>query len=425
MQRFLVIVPLALAACLSKPDRPTGIDGRIDGDGPMQPDAATPFVVRRDIEVGDINGDGHDDLLRWGNVVEGRQPRVWVYYGSATGLSPTPNLTVDPSFDGTLAWYEVLDVSVDEVDPDVANFEVMVLVAEDRMMPDGDTPQQRALHVDIWSPFTNGTTSPLGRSQTIMNEQIGGLARAPTPAFVTRRHTASGPPEIVFGGLAVTYRLPDLSSSNLGPPEVVRCLDEGSTQLPNIQDLFPAANGSEDNLIAIDHGIAWISDGEAIGSPPPAYNGFDVPLTDSVRRAVRRRRSPADGSQLPGLVVAGGENSPFVQIVEDQGGGFPAAFALSVNPADPVDQVIGNVGGTGQIDVVTLDDNQLRIYKDLTLNGGTATPDMIVAGPNDLVGYNLLAIGNFSDASSGDEIYVLGPAVPPRCYVFTTAIEPC
>lgn len=411
-----IVLALAAAGCLSKPDRPSGVDARIDVDARPDAPLGPKFVYRRDAEVGDMDGDGFDDLVRWGDKSDGMDPRIWVFRGSPTGLSVTPDYELDTHLSPTAAWYEVLDVSVDDFDSDFQHPELVALVAEDDLPPNGNDPVGRQLHVDVWNPVGNGTTAPIGRSGTIQHDQLGGLARAPTPAFVLERTGTSGP-QIVFGGLDVAAQLVDVVAPNYGPPEQVDFQDDSGSSLPFVQDAFDSPGVPDENIVAADQGFAWASDGDPSGTFP-TYTGLSTVFDEGQRRRAVRA---ATGSN-PLLFAASGEGSPFLQIVQDNPGAGPDVFALTLLTEEPTDFAIGNVGGTGQTDVVVLDNDTLVAYTDLGLGGGTATPTNTILGPADFVGYNLLAIGNFSDADSGNEIYVLGNDVPARCIVLRTGV---
>lgn len=410
MRAFAIIaVVLAVAAapgCLSKPDRPSGIDARIDFDGAPDAPRFPAFTYRRDAEVGDIDNDGFEDLVRWGNITDdGQQPRVWVFRGGAAGLATMPGYEIDPRLSMTAAWYEVLDVSVDDYDPNFAHPELIVLVAEDRQVPNGNDPVGRDLHVDVWNPVSK-PAAPIGRSGTIQHDALGGLARASTPAFVLER-SGSTAPEIVFGGLDVGARLTDLTTTDFGLPEPIDFIDDTSgSSVDLVQDAFDTPGIPDENMLAADQGLAWSSDGEG-----PTYFGLSTPFVEGQRRRAVRS---ANGSN-PLVIAASGEGSLLLQIVRDNPGTGPDVFALSLLTEEPTDFAIGNVGGTGEIDVVTLDNDRLVAYADITLAGPIVTAKSTVIGPSDFIGYNLVVIGNFSDVTNGTEIYVLGDNVAPRC----------
>jgi hypothetical protein len=411
------VLALAAAGCLSKPDRPSGIDAQIEYDARPDAPLGPKFVYRRDAEVGDMDGDGFDDLIRWGDISDGMDPRIWVFRGSATGLSVTPDYEMDTHLSPNAAWYEVLDVSVDDYDTDFAHPELVALVAEDDLPPNGNDPVGRQLHVDVWNPVGNGTTAPIGRSGTIQHDALGGLARAPTPAFVLERDSAVTGAQIVFGGLDVAAQLVDLSSPVFGTPEQVDFQDDTGTSLPFVQDAFDSPGVPDENILAADQGVAWASDGDPSGAFP-TYTGLSTVFDEGQRRRAVRAATDSD----PLTIAASGEGSPFLQIVQANAGASPSVFALTLLTEEPTDFAIGNVGGTGEIDVVALDGDRLVAYTDLGLGGGTATPTNTILGPSDFVGYNLIAIGNFSDADSGNEIYVLGDDVPARCIVLRTGV---
>ena len=70
---------------------------------------AGAWMGRAATGAGDVNGDGYDDLLVGaeqydnGQVDEGR---VYLFYGSATGLSPTPNWSAESNVAGAKFGYQ-------------------------------------------------------------------------------------------------------------------------------------------------------------------------------------------------------------------------------------------------------------------------------------------------------------------------------
>ena len=99
-----------------------------------------------------------------------------------------------------------------------------------------------------------------------------------------------------------------------------------------------------------------------------------------------------------------------------------------LTPTSQVDDVaIADVGGAAALDAVALQSGTLGVYEDLELATDTATPADTIGDRDPLVGYDMLAVGNFH----GDgqlEIYVASDVMPElrlACFHLAAALDPC
>lgn len=419
MIRIILLTLPFVVACLDKPGRPSGgVDGPV-GDDDARVDAQLPDAVYRpQVAVGFVNGDGFEDLVRWGNLSPGEDPRIWVYFGGDAGAFSAPSLALNPTLNTGRAWYEVLSVTIDDVDPGAAGAELVALVAEDTMTPAGDVPRGRELHVVTFNP---ASTEPLGRSTVVTGFDVGGLASAPVPVYIVGRNTdATGGREIVFGELVQHWLLTDTTGFQLGTPSELQLFDDGGATLANVQNMFDVQDAGIEHLIGVTHTEAWSSD--VTYTAPNALEGTVATFTSGGRRRIRVLQEPEF------MAAATLDQTDQVEIIEDVGANAaPDLSLLTLDGGDPLDHAFGHVGGTSSPDLLTLLDGELKIYRDLMLGGGLATPVMVFASPLSFDGYNLLAIGNFHGIGA-NEIYVLGDgALPPRCMTMTssTTVEPC
>jgi hypothetical protein len=99
-----------------------------------------------------------------------------------------------------------------------------------------------------------------------------------------------------------------------------------------------------------------------------------------------------------------------------------------LTPTSQVDDVaIADLGGGSALDVVALQSGTLGVYEDLELANDTATPAHTIGDRDPLVGYDMLAVGNFH----GDgqlEIYVssdVHPELRLECFHLDASLDPC
>jgi hypothetical protein len=427
---LLLSIP-ALAACLSKPgppastDAPSDVDARVDA--PPIPDEA---VFRRyAVTVADVDGDGYDDVIRWGNATEGASPRVWIWLGTDVPGLGAPHITLDPTFDTGKAWYEVLDVAVDDVVDASGGREVIILTAEDGMRPQGTTPQQRQVIATIFPSPIVGDNVPRVRTAPIDGD-IGGLATAPEPQYIVGRTMDSGTDvELVFGGLYALWHVDALENTgSLGAPVPTDALiSPGDDDLTAIQDMFAApifGVANVEQLVGIGAAFAWHDDGDAGAGP---FTGPGQDLGDGGGGPRGASEYLADSGDWFAVASLGGSN--IARVVTANDAAEPEVYRLNLITGDPTAIAMGDLNDNGLSDVVVLANSQLRVYRDLALNeaAATATPAMAIAGDSGLDGYDTLAVGRFDEAD-GDEIYVLGPTgTAARCYALSTptALTPC
>jgi hypothetical protein len=402
---------LGLAACLSEPGRPGG------GGDDTGPTPSTTNRLHHHVAVGDINGDGVEDLLLWGHddsAGDGK-PTLFVYYGGSD-LFTTPAQTIDLTIAAPIAdtdnmpvkWYEPLDAYIsDRTPPDV-----IVATAQDTSLP-VPVPFER-WHYMTRLTYGSGGLSIAAHTGSPPQRMMGGYVDSDEPVFARVRVNA-GAEEILWGDdlsiftetadFPLNDRAGELAGSNLDPYLTSRVLpvEQGMFVLPG--------TGAQQDLLDVAANYAF----RTSGSDGP-LNGLtltdDQPIRDADHHLVRGRLDAHTGVTATVATDVGdqyftittiGSDAPSVSYLLATG----TATGSNGRSKNATDLAIGNLAGSaGELDVVTIDGGALRAYLGLTFAGSDASARTTVE--TDALGsaYDLLALGAFQPGA-GLEIYVI------------------
>ncbi|MBP9203708.1 MAG: hypothetical protein KBG28_07085 [Kofleriaceae bacterium] len=412
--------------CLSKPDRPLVQDGGgIDAAGPGPdanpcPGGGTPFaadlVLRRNQALGDLGGDGRDDVVLWGrgNSGSGRGVAV-VVPGSQMDLSCAPIQLEFP------ADVEPLDVRI--VNLNLAGPPDLVMFGRDTSPSPVAYRVIAYLDLDLSSPGTPVTTQiPLA----FFPSQLGGVLTNPLPVVVTT-WSSSTYAELVIGGLDAAYgRIPfELAEGTFGAI-AARDLTEGAGGISNVQDLTGMSTGNPKLLVATTQSTVYRMRGSADGAILAAVSPGSVDLTQQDRRSVRWLREPVGADLNLGITAAGtvALDGFDLIIVPDAAGMAPSV----VHASDPSlsgytvrDYALGHVDADNQVDAIlvvqSLTTVELRVYLDVPMSGTPLlTPLKTVVGQSP----SIVAVGDFDGATTSPDTIRLFSTTPgmaaPACY---------
>lgn len=408
MAAVRILIAIVLAGCLSEPSRPHGIGP------PIEPGS----VLRRELVVGDVDGDGYDDIVTFGNEgAPGTNPTVFVYFGGETLENPDVRLDLwidDPSAPFAGEWFEVLAVSLYTA-PDGSERGLGVLTAQDA----GDGT--RLVYLSYVQAKHRGFAARVRNGPRFSG--IGGFADRPAPIFVAVRDPLHVPPLREYAG---GDDGPFVCGGPLEP--TTPCSQDGLWDVSQyegvrhyMQHVFvlpPAPGAQSEDLLLLTTARAY-----RIGSDGPMYaptgSGALLPGNVDANRIARGGRvgdhfyAIADDSLAIGTL-------PLVDVPP---GGDPIAYSLTSNSGlRPTEIAIGDADGNATVDVVTLEGQAIAIYRDLALDP-TGSQYTLIAPRISLDNYDLLAIGNFH-GDARREIYAFDssdPTQPPRCFRLTGA----
>ncbi len=413
MRRLTLAV--VLAGCLSEPPRP-------HGDGPP---IAAGSVLRAELAVGDLDGDGYDDIVAWGNEsMRGQNPTLFVYWGGEQLENPDVrvDLTIDdPSASGTPVWFEVLTASI-SISSD-GDRGVVVLTGQDTA-PESRPVNPPRLVYTMYVPAGHRSLGAPTRSSA-RAEEIGGYTDLPAPVVALAHDPVQPPPlrELVAGDDTPWVFAGPPTSSSVGSATGYWDLDQ--FEMPHfMQHVFvlPPEGPSED-LLLITGGRAY----RVVGTGPMfemADGGVALAGSPNSNRTVR-------GAQLANHFYAVATDQFMagqLAIVDVPPGADPVSYGMVVQSSiTPTDATIGDADGNSTVDVVTIEGQALSVYEDLGLDPTMSTFKLV--SPRMSVGdYDLIAVGNFQ-GDARREIYVLSstnPSEPPMCFrVDGNALDPC
>jgi hypothetical protein len=403
---------LALAGCLSEPSRPHGIG----------PPVAPGSVLRRELVAGDVDGDGYDDIVVWGNEsAPGTNPTVFVYFGGETLENPDVRLdltTDDPDAPFRAARFEVLAVSLYTAS-DGSERGLGVLSAQD-----SDTGT-RSLYLSYYQAEHRGFAARVRNGVRL--GAIGGFADRPAPVFVSVRDPVNVPPLREY---AAGDDTPFVCGGPLEPSDP--CSQAGYWNIEQyegvqhyMQHVFvlpPEAGAQSESLLLVTRARAY-----RIGSDGPIYEPTSAGAMFSDGPQDRNVRGGRVGDHFYAITDAANASGT-LSIVDVPAGGEPIAYALSSKSGlQPTEIAIGDVDGNATVDVVTLEGQALALYRDVALDPSNSQYTLI-SPRTSFDNYDLLAIGNFH-GDARREIYALDsgdPTQPPRCFRLTGAtLAPC
>jgi hypothetical protein len=394
---------LALATgCLAEPERPHGLG----------PPIAAGSVIRHHVAVGDLNGDGYDDLVTYGNEgAPGTNPTAFVYFGGEILQNPDLRaslalVSADPGAPPTV-WYEALDGSI-YASADGADHGIVIASGQDAVLPGQPNAPARAVFFH-YLPIVGRAFGEAQRSSGELDFGDGGYAPDESGFDMFERDTRSSLParEIMYGRNVIkTMAAPidiasrdEASGWSLDAGEVISSLM-----------VLPPQNQSEDLLVVTDRAaLRTTNDGI-----PEFTTGPHVGLSDGTGSA-RIARGRAQGDHF--YAVANSNLDPDLILLDVAGAADPVVYRLvGVGPTEDV--AIADVGGDSALDVVVLDSSTLGVYRDVALADGHAVAAAMFGSRDALPGYDAIAVGNFH----GDdrlEIYVINTAdaaQPIYCY---------
>ena len=400
-----------MTACLGKPERPSGSNPGEDGGGPGGADAGyipnSGFLLRRQVAVGNLDGDSYDDAVFWGNAgagvdEQGQRPVIRIYWGDFNGLTAEPD--IDMRFDADRPWYEVLDVQVELADS------LVFLTAEDLAERDSPPPHVRRIRSGFITAAGKYLEEPVFRSQDDL--VVSGYVDQPAPAFIESREKTYGEEtRLVFGfsdfeGLW----MPTLGDEErLEPAESTAFLwDEDA---PVIQEAFTVDDGAdtEDMVVVTRAGV-----GRTAGDASAGQSIVQRPLDADCTRVVRAR---AEYGTFYGVATC--EGAPGATLVTALNAGMaPEFYPVELSGASsPTDIDIIDVSGDPlSPEIIALEEGALVVYGDLSIGPPVSFAwDVSTA----VDGFDLLAIGRFYGNPGARQIYLFSstdPARTPKCF---------
>ncbi len=426
-----VVLVLTLAGCLSEPAPPHGEGAQI----------APNSILRQDLAVGDLDGDGFDDIVTWGNEGgPGIAPTVFVYWGGESLENPDVRLdqTVDDQTVGVppVAWYEVLGGSI-SISSDGSDRSITTLTGQDAAP---EPPDQRVATRYVYMHSFPATHHAIGAGSTSGGRDlgIGGYADAPGPVFAVAHDPIMTPPlkELVAGNdIVFTYAAPltpDSPGSQEGAWGALPDTDPADAADGNTQNVFvlpPSGPDSGEPLLLVTDRHAYTVSGDGPVFPLDTPGASLSPNTSSGTHRVVRAASVGDHFYAAGTNELSAGDLVFVDVPL---GGQPAAyFGQDASGQTPTDLTIGDVDGNASPDLVTLEGEGLSVYEDLGFDNGDPdnTTFTLISSRTELAGYGIIAIGNFQ-GDARREIYVFSNtdpgANPPRCFrLVGNALDPC
>ena len=395
----LKLVPLLFAGCFSEPARPHGLGAPI----------AANTVIRHKALVGDLNNDGYDDLVLFGD--EGgpnANATLFVYFGGESLENPDVRIRVFDEEDAGSS-YDILDASISISADGTSRGIVASLRAQN--------PNEQ-----IVSPYFIPFTGRIPGTATT-GHKIGAVLPSDAPesggqSSVFRDTKASLPAhEVILGGNVIYHEGAPLDPSL--PAQTISFAVPPQEELRELILLPPT--GDYEDILFIGTSLACRTTGDLDANL--VYQVGQCADIEQDMKRVARGRLAADGH----FYAATTRSVEFpVPILDLPPTGDPIYYALTPT-SPPSDVAIADVGGGAQIDLVVMQNSTLGVYQDLALADGTATPSTTVGLRDVLDTYDTLAIGNFhGDAKL--EVYVLSDTVansPLRCFHLDAAIDPC
>jgi hypothetical protein len=387
----------AAAGCLGEPPRPHGIG----------PPIAEGSVLRHATVVGDVNGDGYDDLAIWGNEgAPGQNPTLFVYFGGE--ILQNPDLRADLTIDigEMIVWREAVAGSI-YVSADGTVRGIPMLVGQDDELP--TAPAYTRFLSAAFYPIVGRQFGERQITTEAFGRNVGGYAPEESNAFALERDTVASLParQLLIGSPpnSWAYAAPLSASSQNSDMDV--SLPEPNALFADMVEL--PANGNSEDMLVLSWDHAYRTRGDAV---PMFATGVAAPLV-SYRPTMIRGRARGDHF----FAVARDPIANQATIIDVAGATDPQTFKLTTGSLLD-DAGIADVGGDDRIDVVALESGTLGVHRDITLDGPTVTATEAFGSRDALVDYDLLAVGNFhGDARL--EIYVLSALKPwqdPLCY---------
>lgn len=391
-----------LAGCLSEPERP-------HGDGP--PIAAGSILRHRSV-VGDLNADGYDDLVLFGNEgAPGAAPTVFVWFGGETLLNPDVRLDLtvaDPPGEDPTRWYEALAASI-YVSPDGKTRGIAIASAQDPQVMQPDGPSNRFIYMQ-YVPFDGRHAQPREVDPDRAQTETGGFAPDAPSDFVIVRDTARSFParQLLFGNA-------DLWSFNV-PLEAGAFSNRSSFTVPDspfyIQDgLALPWNGASQDLLVTTVSNAYRTTGDpdpdlAVGTGAPLAGGGND------RRHLDGRPR---GDHF--FAVDHTDRNNAITVIDVPPSGPPVTHGFD-GARRVEDLAIGDLGGGDEIDLAAITSGTVGVFRDIHLMGDATAATDVLGSREVLSGYDLVAVGNFH-GSAQLEIYAISstsPAQPLRCF---------
>jgi hypothetical protein len=414
--KYVALVVLA-AGCFSEPDRPHGVGLPI----------VAGSIVRHKAVVGDLNNDGYDDLVLFGNdVALDTHPTLFVYFGGESLENPDLRIDVSVTPDDAAAvpqTFDVIDASF------VASTDgtrgIAVMTAEE--VDTNGAPAGLVVYPEF-VPFDGRTAGPPVHGDPI-NYAIETDPPSDSDYVAVMRDTEQALPahEMLFGGRGVMFAAP----APLDISHRAQRVDFMSSEQMQGVLVLPPSDGHEDLLYIGDMNVLRTTGDRdpALGDSDVAERyptGNKVALPESNNMRETRGRAGSDGhfwatTTTPGL------NDGDVPIIDVPATGPPVVYGLT--PTAQTDDVsVANVGGGDAIDLVALESGTLGVYRDLALDAsGKATPAATIGNPTELQGYDILAVGNFHGTDQL-EIYATSDLHPESrlvCYHLNDQLDPC
>jgi hypothetical protein len=399
---------LFVAGCFSEPSRP-------HGDGPP---IVAGSVVRHKMVVGDLNNDGYDDLVLFGNDgAPSVNPTLFVFFGGESLENPDLRISVAiDNKDVVFTSFEVLDASI-SISADGKTRGIVALVAE----RDGGTAEG---NYPVFVPFDGRTAGDL-----IVGDPTGLAISSSAPEnfgyFALFRDTQAALPahEMLFGSNAVMFH----TGAPLSPDVSDQLVAFNITDLARSIFVLPPTGAFEDLLFIGEQSAA-----RTVGDLDPSLGSDQfagkyamskpVDIGDDNDREGRGRLAK-DGHFYAITTRSGPFDLPVLDVPPT---GDMVMYHLT--PTSQVDDVaIADLGGASALDVVALQSGTLGVYEDLELANDAATPAHTIGDRDPLVGYDMLAVGNFH----GDgqlEIYAASDVQPElrlECFHLDAALDPC
>jgi hypothetical protein len=420
-------VALVLATgCLSQPPPPQSDGGGGGGGG-----APNTGGWHDTVAVGDLDGDGSDDVAVWGHDAPGTDlgadACVYVYFGGALGSAlriPVP-FDTEPldTDDKPVVWTEPLAVELEDV-PE----RVFVYVGRDIAAPGATANIQRFAYLASYPVADRALqTQSIEHSGSPVERPVGGYADTGTDTFVADRTAPSGE-DVLAGDRASLWQFSPMPQATVGPTELdgfeggieTSVIEQGIATVvgddggANVQDLLVITEVGAYRTLGGDGSALQLADGSA-------FRALDCGPGE------RKVRDP--NRQWEGVAVSTCASSPILAITLTQGATIQTAYLLATGTdtltgSDITDLALGQLDDdtSGLPDIVTIEHGVLTVYLDVTPDFAQPTNNSSVTAtltmplePDD----DLLAVGAFDGTDAPNLILVFSranPTRPPLCY---------